>query len=229
MKITDSEVIKNGEQELIDAITGDLDWGAIEDILLKEHKLGLQEDIEYKNGDIIAYNNQIAYKLKFDVKVSLSVLLNRMGEYLSVSIDTGNINSDAADTEENIEAGTNEQIEKDDAIEANNNDIEKNLLDTDGKEEETLEEPIDEENSTDNIVNNEEPPEQEKIKEENIATDEKSNDIGKENDEDAYMAALAELDDFVPTENTEPNNNIDEENKKTPMDDIVNEVLEDAV
>jgi hypothetical protein len=86
MKITDSEIIKTGEQELIDAITADLDWGAIEDIFLKEHNLGIEEDIEYKSGDIVAVDNQIAYKLEFAVKVNLSVLLNRDGEYLSVTV-----------------------------------------------------------------------------------------------------------------------------------------------
>ena len=86
MKITDSDIIKNGEQELIDAITADLDWGAIEEIFLKEHNLGIEEDIEYKSGDIVAFDNQIAYKLEFGVKVNLSVLLNRDGEYLRVTV-----------------------------------------------------------------------------------------------------------------------------------------------
>lgn len=88
MKVTNSEIIKNGEQELIDAITADLDWGAIEKIILKEHNLGIEEDIEYKSGDIIAVDNQIAYKLDFEVKVNLSVLLDRKGDYLSVNINS---------------------------------------------------------------------------------------------------------------------------------------------
>jgi hypothetical protein len=87
MKITNSEIIKNGEQELMDAITADLDWGAIEKIIMKEHNLRIEEDIEYKSGDIVAVNNQIAYKLSFEVKVNLSVLLDRNGDYLSVNID----------------------------------------------------------------------------------------------------------------------------------------------
>ena len=90
MKITDSDIIKNGEQELIDAITADLDWGTIEEVFLKEHNLGIDEDIEYKSGDIVAVNNQIAYKLEFEVKVNLSVLINRNGEYLSVDIANRN-------------------------------------------------------------------------------------------------------------------------------------------
>lgn len=86
MKVTDSEIIKNGERELIDAITADLDWTAIEEIFLREHNLGIEEDIEYKNGDIIAVDNKIAYKLDFEVKVSLSILLDRNGDYLAVEI-----------------------------------------------------------------------------------------------------------------------------------------------
>jgi hypothetical protein len=86
MKITNAEVIKSGEKDLIDSITADLDWGAIEDIFLTEHNLGIDEDIEYKSGDIVAYENQVAYKLEFAVKVNLSVLINREGEYLSVNI-----------------------------------------------------------------------------------------------------------------------------------------------
>lgn len=93
MKITNSEIIKNGEQELMDAITADLDWGAIEKVIMKEHNLGIEEDIEYKSGDIVAVDNQIAYKLSFEVKVNLSVLLDRNGDYLSVKIDNRKENS----------------------------------------------------------------------------------------------------------------------------------------
>lgn len=86
MKVTDSEVIRTGEKELIDGITADLDWGVIEDIFRKEHNMGIEEDIEYKNGDIVAHDNQIAYKLEFEVKASLAILLDREGNYLSVSV-----------------------------------------------------------------------------------------------------------------------------------------------
>ena len=103
MKITNSEVIKNGEQDLIDAITADLDWGAIEDIFLKEHNLRIEEDIEYKKGDIIAFNDQIAYKLEFEVKVNLSVLLDREGEYISVNISGKTENNETGTAKESAE------------------------------------------------------------------------------------------------------------------------------
>ena len=86
MKITNAEIIKNGEKDLIDSITADLDWKAIEEVFLTDHNLNIDEEVEYKNGDIVAYENQVAYKLDFTVKVNLSILMNRDGEYLSVSI-----------------------------------------------------------------------------------------------------------------------------------------------
>ena len=85
MKITDSEVIKSGEKELIDALTADLDWGAIEEIFRKEHRLGIEEDVEYRKGDIVIHDNQVAYELEFEVKVTLSVLLDREGNYISLT------------------------------------------------------------------------------------------------------------------------------------------------
>jgi hypothetical protein len=114
MKITNAEVIKSGEKDLIDSITADLDWGAIENIFLTEHNLGIDEDIEYKRGDIIACNNQVAYKLEFMVKVNLSVLINRDGEYLSVKIYEKRDHKESGHPHEaTIEAETGHIAEKD--------------------------------------------------------------------------------------------------------------------
>jgi hypothetical protein len=83
MKITNDEIIRNGEQDLIDAINGDLDWEVMEEIFQKEHNLAFGEDVEYKKGDIIVHDNQVAYHLEFDVKVSLSILLDRQGSFIA--------------------------------------------------------------------------------------------------------------------------------------------------
>lgn len=85
MKITDSEIIKNSEKELIDAITGELDWSAIEKLLREKHNIGLQDDVEFRNGDLTVFNSQIAYKLDFDVKITLSVIFDRRGNCLRLS------------------------------------------------------------------------------------------------------------------------------------------------
>lgn len=85
MQITNHDIIKSGEQELIDAITADLDWGIIEDIFGQAHQLRIEDNVEYKNGDIVVYNGQVAYQLDFDVNIVLSVLLDREGNYLAVT------------------------------------------------------------------------------------------------------------------------------------------------
>ena len=85
MKITDAENIVSGEKELIDTITGDLNWEVIETVFQKKYRLGLQDDVEYKQGDIIIHNNKIAYKLDFDIKITLSVIFDRTGECLEVA------------------------------------------------------------------------------------------------------------------------------------------------
>ena len=86
MKITNNEIIKSGERELIDAITAELDWGAVEDIFREQHNLGIDEDVQYKHGDIVVHNNQVAYSLEFEVKVTVSVVMDREGNHLSVRL-----------------------------------------------------------------------------------------------------------------------------------------------
>jgi hypothetical protein len=114
VKVTDSDVIQMGEKELIDAITGDLDWEAIEKIFKNKYHLGFQEDIEYKNGDIVVHNNQIAYKLNFDVRISLSVLFDRKGECLTVSALT---DEQEKNREGSISSGSVQQSGADDPAE----------------------------------------------------------------------------------------------------------------
>jgi hypothetical protein len=84
MKLTDSQVIANREQELFDSIIADLDWAAIEEIFKKQHNLAIQEEVEYKKGDIVSHDSTVAYRLDFEVKVNLSILIDRQGNFLSV-------------------------------------------------------------------------------------------------------------------------------------------------
>lgn len=85
MKLTNPESIQESEKEFIDTINAELDWDVIEQMLLDKHNFEVQDDIEYKDGNLIVYNNEIAYKFDFEIKVPLSVIFNRGGECLSMS------------------------------------------------------------------------------------------------------------------------------------------------
>ncbi|MEN8211147.1 MAG: hypothetical protein ABFR31_05475 [Thermodesulfobacteriota bacterium] len=85
MKLTSQENIAQSEKEFIDTINAELDWEAIERLLLEKHKFKLQEEIDYKDGNLIVYKDNIAYKFDFEIKVPLSVVFNREGECLKIS------------------------------------------------------------------------------------------------------------------------------------------------
>lgn len=85
MKLTNPESIQESEKEFIDTINAELNWDVIEKMLFEKHSLTLQEEIDYKNGDLVVYKNRIAYKFDFEIKVPLSVIFNREGECLELS------------------------------------------------------------------------------------------------------------------------------------------------
>ena len=101
MKLTDPETIREGEKEFIDTINAELDWGAIEKMLFEKHSLTLQEEIDYKNGDLVVYKDQIAYKFDFEIKVPLSVIFDREGECLELSTVREGFEEDSDDVSEN--------------------------------------------------------------------------------------------------------------------------------
>ena len=132
VKITNSDIIKSGERELIDSIIGDLDWDTIEEIVKNRHKLKIQDDVEYRQGDIIVHKNQVAYKLDFDVKMTLSVVFDREGNYLSLvtsedaeevetagEVPTDTDESDAAEPEHQPEPDSPEAFASNDIPTAN--------------------------------------------------------------------------------------------------------------
>ncbi len=87
MKVTNDDVIKSGEQELIDGITAELDWEAVETLFREQHRLPLGEDVSYRNGDIVVDNGRIAYLLEFEVKVPLALLVDRLGNCIGIRAD----------------------------------------------------------------------------------------------------------------------------------------------
>ena len=128
MKITKSDAIQAGEKEFIDTINAELDWEAIEKMLMEKHKLALQDDVDYKKGDLVVYKNQIAYQLDFEIKVGLSILFDRNGECLEItttgdaqymeSDDSFSFSGEAAEAEETAAAAEEEDDEEEEFGEA---------------------------------------------------------------------------------------------------------------
>ncbi|MCF6245983.1 MAG: hypothetical protein L3J69_01350 [Desulfobacula sp.] len=88
MKITDPDVIKNGEKDLIEAVQEDLDLDTVKKILEKRMAAStLLPD----GGEIIVHNNEIAFRMNFNIHLSGSLMFDRQGNYIPDSDETGDI------------------------------------------------------------------------------------------------------------------------------------------
>ncbi len=106
MKFINSESIKENEKKFIDTINAALDWEAIGKMLMEKHNFTLQEKIECENGDLVVCNDTIAYKFDFEIKVPLSVMVNRHGECLDIL-------TSAKEDEEQVEDDLFEEMDTD--------------------------------------------------------------------------------------------------------------------
>jgi hypothetical protein len=114
VKLTNPETIQESEKEFIDAINAELDWDSIEKLLLEKHKFAIQDEVDYKEGNLIVHDNQIAYKFDFEIKVPLSVIFNRQGECVEISTTRDDVESQDDDFLED-----NDIIEENEIIEEN--------------------------------------------------------------------------------------------------------------
>jgi len=99
MKITDPDIIKNGEKDLIDSIKEDLDLEAIKEILKNQIA---QTVLAAKGGQIIVHDNQIAFQMDFDLNLSGSLIFDRDGNYIPDS-DTLSIPEDSISEDINLD------------------------------------------------------------------------------------------------------------------------------
>jgi len=85
MKITDPQVIEDGEKDLIEAVQEDLDLDVVRKIL--KEQMGVPT-LSSRGGQIVVHNNKIAFRLDFDIKLSGSLLFDREGNYIDTENDS---------------------------------------------------------------------------------------------------------------------------------------------
>jgi len=117
MKITDPDVIRNGEKDLIQAVKNGLDLNIIKKIM--QNKMSA-ESISSKGGEIVVHNNEIAFRLDFSIEISGSLMFDRHGNYIPESdeedalpIDDLDPFTDELDPETDLEPGSEAKIEDD--------------------------------------------------------------------------------------------------------------------
>jgi hypothetical protein len=79
MKITDPDIIKEGEKDLINAVKQDLDLDAVKQILKKRIAAAA---LASTGGEIVVHRNEIAFRLDFDLHLNGSLMFDRQGNYI---------------------------------------------------------------------------------------------------------------------------------------------------
>ena len=85
MKVNDSGCIQNSEKDFIGALCKGFNWQAIHEVFKERYNLRLLKAEENRQGDIVLFNEQIAYKLGFNATVPLSIFFDRQGNYLALT------------------------------------------------------------------------------------------------------------------------------------------------
>ena len=82
-KLANPEIIELAKKELIERIKKGLDLKEIKRILEEYHNIEISGDLEPDRGDLVINDDKIAYKMEFEVLLSLSVLIDSNGNHIS--------------------------------------------------------------------------------------------------------------------------------------------------
>lgn len=123
MKITDPGVIKNGEKDLIESLKEDLDLDAVREIIKKKLTAAA---LSPKGGEIVVHNNQIAFRMDFELCLNGSLMFDRQGNHIpSESDEPCDPNEILKEKEENdvLDIDTDEKIETEENIDLPDYDL----------------------------------------------------------------------------------------------------------
>ena len=130
MKLTDPDIIKEGEKDLIDAIKDDLDLSVINEIVKDKLKA---RNLESKGGKIIVHNNQVAFQIEFELSLSGSLIFDRHGNFIAE--DEVNTMPDQAAEEKTEEDEVEDEV-KDEVEDEVKDEVEDEVKDEDPEDTE---------------------------------------------------------------------------------------------
>lgn len=97
----DESVVNRAKRELFESIVSNVDLDEIKAICKEQHGIGNIDAIDFKNGDLVICENNIAYEINFKMSFALSILIDSAGNY----IDTlSKVEDEIPTPEERIEA-----------------------------------------------------------------------------------------------------------------------------
>ena len=222
MKITDPDIIKNGEKDLIDAIKEDLDLEAIKEIL--KHQIA-QTVLSAKGGQIIVHDNQIAFQMDFDLNLSGSLIFDRDGNYIPVSEDLS-ISDDTLPDDINLD-----DVSIDDALEEI--DPESDLPETSDDdlfipEDDTVQEELTDHLSDEELDIDLEEDNSPNILDQDLLEPDGLEDLLEADEGLSSENGLDDMDDLTSEQMETPLSNVDDAPIKTDGDDDIDGILQES-
>ena len=77
-------VIGDSIRELIEKIKSNIDMDQVRTVCKEQHGIETVENIDLKDGDIVTYKDQVAFKLDFEINFLLPVMIDRQGNCIRV-------------------------------------------------------------------------------------------------------------------------------------------------
>ncbi len=81
-RVVNLEAIEIARNELIEKIKGALNLKEIKKILEDQHNLIISDDLKVDKGEMVIHDNKIAFRMEFEVLLSLFVLVDNEGNFI---------------------------------------------------------------------------------------------------------------------------------------------------
>ncbi len=85
MKISSPDVIRSGERQLIRFIAKHLDREALKKTINESYDIELNDSLIHRSGSIALHRGEIVYRLDFEFKANLSILMSRDGDPVAIA------------------------------------------------------------------------------------------------------------------------------------------------
>jgi hypothetical protein len=103
-----TQVVEEAKRELIEKLRNNIDLDQVKAICREQCGIEMIEGIDLKHGDIVGRNDQVAYRLDFDIRFSMSVLIDNEGNCISTSLKS---NDQPSTPEDRIEEAGSQAAE----------------------------------------------------------------------------------------------------------------------
>ncbi|MBA2880653.1 hypothetical protein HNR65_000971 [Desulfosalsimonas propionicica] len=113
MKLARKEIIQACEKQMLKMLVKNLDKSAVKSLLREKYDLSPGEDLLFHGGDIAMENNEVVYKLDFSLRVGMTVMLDREGEYVDIRASQKNLSEPPEDGQDSVSGDDSRQLASD--------------------------------------------------------------------------------------------------------------------